>query len=76
MTIQNTCYCEYTEAIGNKIMLSNIQLALVDFGEDVSRVVLHILNEGGSIKEINKTFITLDPKVKSACKVKEFKPIA
>lgn len=39
-------------------------------------VVFHVLNENGSLEEINDTYITLVPKSKSASSVKEFRPIS
>lgn len=45
-------------------------------GDDVSKAVLHVLNNGGSVQEVNKTFITLVPKIKAAYSVKDFRPIA
>lgn len=45
-------------------------------GADVTEVVLHVLNFGGSIREVNETFITLVPKIKDARCVKDYRPIA
>lgn len=41
-------------------------------GSVVTEAVLHVLNDGGSIREINDTFITLVPKVSIARSVKFF----
>lgn len=38
--------------------------------------MLRILNYGGSLKEVNDTFIALIPKVKTPKKVVEFRPIS
>ena len=45
-------------------------------GEDVSKVVLNCLNSGSIPSSINRTFITLIPKVKSPSVVSEFRPIS
>ena len=45
-------------------------------GEEVSQAVLSCLNSGSIPSSINRTFITLIPKVKSSSKVSEFRPIA
>ena len=45
-------------------------------GEDVIEAVLTCLNSGTIPPSINRTFITLIPKVKSLVKVSEFRPIA
>ncbi|XP_042974644.1 uncharacterized protein LOC122306276 [Carya illinoinensis] len=45
-------------------------------GEDVTKAVLEILNEGGEIAPINNTFIFLIPKIKDPQKVLEFRPIS
>ena len=44
-------------------------------GEDVTEIVLTCLNSGTIPPYINRTFITLIPKVKSPVKVSEFRPI-
>ena len=45
-------------------------------GEDVTEAVLTCLNFGTIPTSINRTFITLIPKVKSPVRVSEFRPIA
>ena len=45
-------------------------------GEDVSKAVLNCLNSGSIPSSINRTFITLIPKVKSPSVVSEFRPIS
>lgn len=45
-------------------------------GEDVSKCVLAFLNLKTSIKDINKTLICLIPKVKTADKMRDFRPIS
>ena len=45
-------------------------------GEDVTEAVLTCLNSGTIPPSINRTFITLIPKVKIPVKVSEFRPIA
>ena len=45
-------------------------------GEEVSEAVLNCLNSGMIPHSINRTFITLIPKVKSPVRVSEFRPIA
>ena len=45
-------------------------------GEDVSSAILNCLNSGFIPPSINRTFITLIPKVKSPTVVFEFRPIA
>lgn len=44
--------------------------------KDVYKFVLHILNQGGSLKCINDTFITIVPKIKEPKKVSDFRPIS
>lgn len=44
-------------------------------GDDVSNQVLHVLNDGLSLKEVNHTFLCLIPKVKKPRHTKEFRPI-
>ena len=44
-------------------------------GNDVTSMVLNVLNCNKSIVEINKTYITLVPKTKSPTKMTEYKPI-
>lgn len=45
-------------------------------GSDVCSVALNVLNEGGSICEINDTFIALIPKSKNDVSIKDFWPIS
>ena len=45
-------------------------------GSDITKVVLHILNDQGDISGWNKTLITLIPKVKEPKNVKYFHPIS
>lgn len=45
-------------------------------GEDVAKCVLDFLNRGVTIKELNRTFICLIPKVKGANKMKDFRLIS
>ena len=45
-------------------------------GNDVTSMVLNVLNCNKSIVEINKTYITLVPKTKSPTKMTEYKPIS
>ena len=45
-------------------------------GEDVSKAVLNCLNSGSIPSSINRTFITLIPKVNSPYVVSEFRPIS
>ena len=45
-------------------------------GDDVSAAVLSCLNTGSIPPSINKTFITLIPKVKSPTLVSEYRPIS
>lgn len=45
-------------------------------GGDVTKAVLHVLNNGGFIHEVNATFIALVPQIKNAIFVKDYKPIA
>lgn len=43
---------------------------------DVTKLALKFLNEGGSIKDINQTFIVLISKVKNALSMSSFRPIS
>ena len=45
-------------------------------GNDVTSMVLNVLNCNKSIVEINKTYITLVPKTKSPTKITEYRPIS
>ncbi|KAF5464491.1 hypothetical protein F2P56_014564 [Juglans regia] len=45
-------------------------------GEQVCNFALKVLNQGGSLKEVNDTFITLIPKVKNPKRVTDFRPIS
>ena len=45
-------------------------------GNDVTSMVLNVLNCNKSIVEINKTYITLVPKTKSPTKMTEYRPIS
>ena len=45
-------------------------------GNDVTSMVLNVLNCNKSIVEINKTYITLVPKIKSPSKTTEYRPIS
>jgi len=45
-------------------------------GPDILDYVLNILNNEGSIKDINHTYISLIPKVKTPIKPEEFRPIS
>ena len=45
-------------------------------GDDVSSAILNCLNNCSLPAEINHTFITLIPKVKSPEKISEFRPIS
>lgn len=45
-------------------------------GNDVSGMVLNVLNSNMSIAKINKTNITLIPKIKNPSRMTEFKPIS
>ena len=45
-------------------------------GDEVTRAVLNYLNEGGTISDINHTFIVLIPKVKNPECMNHFRPIS
>ena len=45
-------------------------------GNDVTSMVLNVLNCNKSIVEISKTYITLVPKIKSPAKMTEYRPIS
>ena len=45
-------------------------------GNDVICMVLNVLNSNESMAEINRTNITLIPKIKNPTKITEFKPIS
>lgn len=45
-------------------------------GEDVSHAILNCLNSGSILSSINRTFITLIPKIKSPSLVSKFRSIA
>lgn len=44
--------------------------------KDACQFVLQVLNQGGSLKSFNDTFITLIPKIKEPKKVYDFRPIS
>ena len=45
-------------------------------GNDVICMVLNVLNSNESMAEINRTNITLIPKIKNPTKITEFRPIS
>lgn len=45
-------------------------------GEDTSNLCLQILNGGESVRSLNKTLISLIPKVQSPKKIQDFRPIS
>ena len=45
-------------------------------GNDVVGMVLNVLNSNTSMTDINKTFITLIPKINSPTKMTDFRPIS
>lgn len=45
-------------------------------GDNVMTAVLHVLNHGSSIREVNEMFITLVPKIKNGQFVKDFRSIS
>lgn len=45
-------------------------------GEEVCRFALQALNQGGSLKEVDDTFISLIPKVRNPKRVAEYRPIS
>lgn len=45
-------------------------------GEEVTSLALNFLNDGGSLEEINDTFIVLIPKIKNTDKMVDFRPIS
>ncbi|GAA0146857.1 hypothetical protein LIER_36395 [Lithospermum erythrorhizon] len=45
-------------------------------GKDVTKATLEFLNNGHILKEINNTFITLIPKIKSHSTIGDYRPIS
>lgn len=45
-------------------------------GDDTIEAILEILNKNKTLEEINKTFITLIPKIKNPENVSQYRPIS